>query len=132
MFQHLIFKKKKINTYLKLEICVVCREFQPLDMYLCFFETKLDDYLVFFIRNLETRVQTGFSVYTIYMYLCGQVEITKWVLCSRKICVNERAYFRFFMCKIFIFKIKSKVFKFSNTYNFDKCDVYFQVPFSQL
>ena len=99
--------------YLKLEICVVSRKFLAFRFVFIFFETyKLDDYLVFFIRNLVTRVQTGFSVYNIYMYLCGQVENTKWVLCCRKIGVNVRVYLRFFMYKIIIFiKIKSKVFK---------------------
>ena len=58
------------------------------------------------------------------MYLCGQVENTKWVLCCRKIGVNVRVYLRFFMYKIIFIKIKSKGFKFQNI-NFDKFDAYF-------
>ena len=40
--------------------------------------------------------KTGFSVNNINLYLCGQVENTKWILCNPKI-GSKCAYLRFIM-----------------------------------
>ena len=48
------FSKKMINTYLKLEIWVVCREFLAFKyVVIDFFRNKTEDYLYLYIRNLE-------------------------------------------------------------------------------
>ena len=62
--------------YLKLEICVVCKEFLVFEyLYIIFFRNKSDDY--FFICTsdiLKLVFKTSFSVLNIHLYLCGQVE----------------------------------------------------------
>jgi len=79
------FWKQTTNTYLKLEIRVVCREFLAFK------------YVV--IGNLENSdLNLGFSVHNIHLYLCWQVKDTKRILCCRKIGVNC-AYLRFLMYK---------------------------------
>ena len=47
---------------------------------------------------LKTRVKNRFWVHNISLYLCGQVENTNWILCSRKIGV-KCAFLRFMMYK---------------------------------
>ena len=48
----MIFSKKTIDTYLKIEILEVWREFLAFKyLFIVFFET--DDYLYLYIRNLE-------------------------------------------------------------------------------
>ena len=54
---------------------------------------------------LKTRVKTGFLVHNIHLYLSGQVENTKWILCSRKIGGVKCAYLRFLMFKYYDLKI---------------------------
>ena len=65
------FSKKTINTYLKLEICVVCRDFVLETNQMIFFFTS---------ETLKTRVETGFSVHNIHLYFFEQVENAKWIL----------------------------------------------------
>ena len=52
--------KTTINTYLKLEIRVVCREFFAFKyVVIVFFRNKTDDYSYLYIRNLEnSRLKT--------------------------------------------------------------------------
>jgi len=70
-----VFWKQTTNTYLKLEIRVVCREFLAFK------------YVV--IGNLENSdLNLGFSVHNIHLYLCWQVKDTKWILCWQKIGVK--------------------------------------------
>ena len=45
---------------------------------------------------LKTRFKNRFSVHNNHLYLCGQVENTKWILCSRKMGI-KCAYLRFLM-----------------------------------
>ena len=40
--------------------------------------------------------KTGFSIHNIHLYLCWQVENTKWILCCRKMVFNVQ-YLRFLM-----------------------------------
>ena len=65
------FFKKTINTYLKLEYRVVCREFLAFKyVVIVFFRNKTDDYLYLYIRNLEnSRLKPVFR-YTIFIYIC--------------------------------------------------------------
>jgi hypothetical protein len=49
------FKKKAINTYLKLEIRVVCKEFLAFKYVFIFFQNISDDYLYLNIWNLENQ-----------------------------------------------------------------------------
>ena len=57
-------------------------------------EKKMDAYLCLYNKNLEnSRLKPVFSVHNINWYLCGQVENTKWILCSKKL----NAYLRFLM-----------------------------------
>ena len=52
-----LFFKKTINTYLKLEIRVVCREFYPLNMSLLFFfETNQMLIYICTSKIIKTRV----------------------------------------------------------------------------
>ena len=85
---------------------------------ICFFQNKTCDNLYLYIRNLEkSRLKRFFSVHNIHLYLCWQVEITKWILCSRKMMLNG-AHLRFLMYKIYFssiilkfpFNIKYKTF----------------------
>ena len=56
---------------------------------------KSDDYLYLYIKNHEnSRLKQVLAVHNIHLYLCGQVENTKRILCSRKIGV-KCAYLRF-------------------------------------
>ena len=34
-------------------------------------------------------LEIAFSVHNIHLYLCWQVETTKWILCSRKMVLNS-------------------------------------------
>ena len=43
------------------------------------FQNKSDVFLYLYIRNLETWCLI--LVHNIHLYLCGQVENTKWILC---------------------------------------------------
>ena len=65
------FSKKTINTYLKLEIRVACREFLALKyVVIVFFRNKTDDYLYLYIRNLEySRLKPVFR-YAIFICIC--------------------------------------------------------------
>ena len=60
-----------INTFLKLEICVVCREFLAYNyVSIVFFQNKSDDYSYLYIRNLENlHLKPGFP-YTISICIC--------------------------------------------------------------
>ena len=77
---YLKFAKKLINMYLKPEIVVVYREFLAFEYVSIVFRNKTDDYLYLFIRNLENL--------NIHLYLCWQVENTKWILYCRKMVLN--------------------------------------------
>ena len=61
-----------------------------------FFETKQMIIYICTLEILKTRLKTGFSVRNIHLYLCWQVEDTKWILCCRKTDV-KCAYLRFLM-----------------------------------
>ena len=63
--------KKTINTYLKLEIRVACREFLAFKyVVIFFFRNKTDDHLYLYIRNLEnSRLKSVFR-YTIFICIC--------------------------------------------------------------
>ena len=101
-----VFSKKTINTYLKLKIRVACREFLAFEYVdIVFFQNKTDDYLYLCIRNLAFK--TGFSVNNINLYLCWQVDDTKWILCCQKIGVKY-AYLRFLMYKYDFFLLLLK------------------------
>ena len=82
-------KFKKDNKYIfKARMCVVCREILASKyIFIVFFKNKSDDYLFLYIRNLAFK--NGFPVNNIHLYLCGQVDNTKWILCSRKIGVKS-------------------------------------------
>ena len=88
--------------YLKLDICVVCRKLLTFEyVFIVFVRNKSEDYLYLYIRNLEnSRLEPFFSVHNIHLYLCWQVEDTKWILCCRKTDV-KCAYLRFLMYKSF-------------------------------
>ena len=64
-----------MKMYLKLEIHVVCREFSAFKYI----------FIVFFLKLTSIN---GFSIHNIHMYLCGQVENTKWILFCSNICVK--------------------------------------------
>ena len=54
-------------------------------IYNFFSQNKLDDYLYLYVRNLQnSRLKLFFLVHNNHLYLCQQVENTKWILCSRK------------------------------------------------
>ena len=96
----LIFSKKTKDTYLKLEYCVVCREFLAFKyVFIVFF--KQITWLFSFVHKKSWKLTftAGFSVQNIHFYLCGQVENTKWILCSRKIGV-KCSYLSFLMYKM--------------------------------
>ena len=79
-----------MNVYLKLEIRVVCREFLAFKYLITdFFETNQMIIDIFVHKKSQKLAfKTGFSVHNIHLYLCGQVENTKWILRSRKIGVE--------------------------------------------
>ena len=102
------FSKKTINTYLKLEIRVACREFLAFKyVVIVYFETKQMIIYICTLKILKTRV----SVRNIRLYLCWQVEDTKWILCCRKIGV-KCAYLRFLIYKDY-FILKPIIWYFS-------------------
>ena len=70
------FCEKTINTYLKIEICVVCTEY----VFIAFFETNQMIIYICTSEILKTRVKNQFLLHNIHLYLCGQVENTKWIL----------------------------------------------------
>ena len=67
-------------------------------MYFFFFWTKIWLFIFVHQKSWKLAFKTGFSVHNIHLYLCWQVEDTKWILCYRKIGV-ESAYLRFLMYK---------------------------------
>ena len=89
-----------INTYLKLEIRVECREFLALNTYQLFFWNKTDDCLFLYIRNLANSSLKPVFRYTISICIyVGEMRILdRWILCCRKIGV-KCAYSRFLMYK---------------------------------
>jgi hypothetical protein len=110
-----VFFEKDKNTYSKLEIRVVCREFFFAFKYvvIVFFETK--QMIIYICTSWKLAYKTGFSVHNIHLYLCWQVEDTKWILCYRKIGV-KCAYLRFLMYKVnfTLLVIKSKTRSYHN------------------
>ena len=59
--------------------------------------------MIIYICTLEifkTLVKTNFWVRNIHLYLCWQVEDTKWILCCRKTDV-KCAYLRFLIYKVY-------------------------------
>ena len=72
-----VFFKKTINTYLKLEICVACREFIAFKyvFILFFFPNKTDDYLYLYIRNLENSFVFVLAGRGYKYYCCSQMQI---------------------------------------------------------
>ena len=68
------FFLKTINTYLKLEIRVVCRGFLASKyVFIVFFQNKPDDYLYLYIRNLENSPlkpwKNGVLRFLMYKYI---------------------------------------------------------------
>ena len=67
----IFFFLKTINTYLKLEIRVACREFLAFKyVVIVFFRNKTDDYSYLYIRNLENshlkpRFMENFLLYNV-------------------------------------------------------------------
>ena len=73
----------------------MCREFLALkDIFVVFFETNQMIIYIHTSEILKGSVKNRFLVHNIQTYLCGQVENTKWILCSGKIGVKY-AYLRF-------------------------------------
>ena len=65
------FSKKTLNTYLKLEIRVVCREFLAFKYgIIVFFRNKTDDYLYLYVRNIENSSLKPVFRYTIFICIC--------------------------------------------------------------
>ena len=66
------FSKKTINMYLKLDICVVCKEvldFRYVHIYY-FVQNKSYEYLNLYIRNLENLRLNPIFWYTISFCIC--------------------------------------------------------------
>ena len=108
IFQHLILFKKIVNTYLKLEIRVVCREFLA-------FRYKSDDYLYLYIRIFDNLRLKQVFWYTISICICvgryrilnGYCVVGKWcvflilkvVLCSEiilNVCLKNTIILAFY------------------------------------
>ena len=68
-------------------------------VFIVFFETNQMIIHICTSEILKLAFKTGFSVHNIHLYLCWQVENTKWILCFRKIVLNVQ-YLRFLMYKI--------------------------------
>ena len=122
-FSNRFFSKMTINTYLKLEILVVCREFLAFKYVFVIFSKQIWWLFIFvYQKSWKLAFKTGFSVHNIYLYLCWQVEDDKWILCSWKTYV-KCAYFRFLMYKgYYVFKkrvwnICIKAFWYTNNIN---------------
>ena len=98
------FFQKDNKYYLKLEICVVCREFLAFKYVFIFFSrNKSDNYLYLYFRNIKnSRLKLVFR-YTISICM---VENTKWILCCRKIVINHLnvQYLRFLMHKTVLYE----------------------------
>ena len=93
------FSKKTINMFLKLEICVACREFFAFKyVVIVFFRNKTDENSYLYIRNLENSSLK--LVHKIHLYLCWQVDDTKWILCCLKLGVKCECL-RFLMYKYY-------------------------------
>ena len=74
--------------------CCVWGIFKTLNKYLSCFAKQIRWSFIFVHHKWwKLAFKTGFSVHYIHLYLCGQVENTKWILCSRKIGV-KCAYLR--------------------------------------
>ena len=90
--------EKTINTFLELEISVVCREFSAFKYVSIFFFSKQIRWLSYnlYIRNLEhSRLKPVFR-YTISIYICvGRLRILN------KYCVVKKC----FKCAIFKFSV---------------------------
>ena len=85
-----LFPKKADKHYSKLEIHGWNIELITYHL----FQNKSDDCLNLYIRNLKNL---RFSVRNIHLNLCGQVENSKWILCSRKTGVKGAKLY--FSCK---------------------------------
>ena len=60
-----------MNMYLKIEICVACREFLAFKyVVIIFFRNKRDDYLFSYIKNLENLRLKQVLWYTILIFIC--------------------------------------------------------------
>ena len=61
-------------------------------------------------KSWKFAFKIGFSVHNIHLYLCWQLENTKWILCCRKTGV-KCAYLRFWctICIYHLFRNKSDV-----------------------
>ena len=71
--------------YLKLEICVACREFLDFKyIFIDFFKTKQMNTYICTSEILKTHVYNQFFGTQYSFYLCWQVEDTKWILCCPK------------------------------------------------
>ena len=79
------FSEKTTNTYSKLENRVVCRVFLVFKyVFIVFFAKKQLLIYICTLKILKIVFKTSLSVHNINMYLCGQVENTKLILCSQK------------------------------------------------
>ena len=75
------FSKKTINSYLKLEIHVVCREFVAFKyVVIVFFKTK----------PMIISIFTSEILKTVLLFICICVDREKSILCCRKIGVKMR------------------------------------------
>ena len=77
--------------YSKIDVCVVCRVF-AFKYILFFYRIQI----IIYICTSEILKTVFFLVHNIHLYLCVQVENTKWILCSQKIC-DKCEYLRFLM-----------------------------------
>ena len=65
------FLKETIDTFLKLEICVMCTECLAFKIHIySFFQNKSDDYLYLYIRNIENLHLKLVFWYTISICIC--------------------------------------------------------------
>ena len=90
------FSKKTMNTYLKLEIGVVCREylgFKYTFIIYVFFLNKLDDYLYLYVRYLENSRLNPVFQYTISICICvSRQRILNRYRADEKQVLNVRIY----------------------------------------
>ena len=76
--------KKTMNTF-NLRLKIACWEFFSLKYIFLSFSKQMR-WLFMFVHQKSWKLtfKTGLSVHNIHLNLCGQVENSKWILCSRK------------------------------------------------
>ena len=68
------FFKKTINTYLKLEIRVMCRKLAFKYVFIDFLKQIRWSFIFVLQRSSKLAFKTGFSTHNIHLYLCWQAE----------------------------------------------------------